>query len=212
MASSERPGPMHAGPPFPEGEIPMTKRSALAPLALLLLASARLHAAECTGASFPDTVDVAGTPLKLNGLGLREATMLSVDVYVAGLYVEKSGNDGAKLAAADEKKKLHLKFVRNVGKADIAKAWSEGFEKNVKDLAPLQKRIDELNGWMADVGKGDEIAFTYVPGTGLDVEVKGASKGTIPGADFAAPFFAIWLGDSPPNPGLKKGLLGGGCP
>lgn len=192
----------------------MMRRSlALAPvLALMLLAPGRLRAAECVGVSFPDTVDVAGTSLKLNGLGLREATMLSVDVYVAGLYVEKSSPDGGKLAAADEKKKLVLKFVRNVGKADIAKAWSEGFEKNVKDLAPLQKRIDELNGWMADMSKGDEIAFTYVPGTGLSVEVKGDAKGTIPGGEFAAPFFAIWLGDSPPNAGLKKGLLGGGCP
>lgn len=191
----------------------MNRRRDLATaLTAVALSAAAAGAAECVGVSFPDTLDVDGAKLVLNGLGLREATMLSVDVYVAGLYVPSRSTDGGKLAAADEAKKLLLKFVRSVGREDIAKAWSEGFEKNATDLAPLRKRIDELNGWMADMANGDELSFTYVPGTGLSVEVKGSPKGTIPGADFAAPFFSIWLGPSPPNEGLRKGLLGGGCP
>jgi len=52
------------------------------------------------------------------------------------------------------------------------------------------------------------MSFTYLPGAGVSVEVQGATKGTIPGADFAEALFGIWLGASPPNPGLKEGLLG----
>lgn len=178
---------------------------------LVLTAPGAARAATCGGVTYPDSAQIDGKELVLNGLGLREATFLNVDVYVAALYLEQKSSDGAAIAASDTTRRLTLHFVRKVGKGDIAKAWSEGFEKNAKDLKPLQQRIDQLNGWMADVVVGDEIEFTYRPDAGVTVEVKGQEKGTIEGADFATPFFSIWLGPSPPNAGLKTGLLGGGC-
>jgi hypothetical protein len=53
------------------------------------------------------------------------------------------------------------------------------------------------------------MTFTQVPGRGIVVEVKGEAKGTLAGADFARALWGVWLGAEPPNPGLKKGLLGG---
>ena len=55
------------------------------------------------------------------------------------------------------------------------------------------------------------MAFTYRPGKGLEVQVGDTVQGTIPGADFARATLAIWLGDEPPNPEIKTGLLGGAC-
>jgi hypothetical protein len=52
------------------------------------------------------------------------------------------------------------------------------------------------------------LVFTYVPSKGTEVEVRGAVKGVIAGADFARALLGIWIGPSPPNPGLKTGLLG----
>jgi hypothetical protein len=43
------------------------------------------------------------------------------------------------------------------------------------------------------------------------VSVNGAVKGTITGDDFSRAFISIWLGNEPPNPELKAGLLGGPC-
>jgi hypothetical protein len=43
------------------------------------------------------------------------------------------------------------------------------------------------------------------------VLVNGAQKGTIEGDDFSKVFVSIWLGEAPPNPELKSGLLGGEC-
>ena len=54
------------------------------------------------------------------------------------------------------------------------------------------------------------MSLTYLPGTGVQVEFKGDVKGVVPGADFAQALFRIWLGPSPPNAGLKEGLLGKG--
>jgi len=42
---------------------------------------------ECRGINFPEQIQMQASPLMLNGLGLRQATMLKVNVYVAALYV-----------------------------------------------------------------------------------------------------------------------------
>ena len=179
---------------------------------VFILAPMSASAAECEGVSYDDQIEVNGTQLELNGLGIREATVFQVDVYVAALYLENTSNDGAAIARSEETKRLILHFVRDVEAGDISEAWSEGFEKNAgRALSGLEDRINTLNGWMADMAIGDLMVFTYVPGTGLTVEVDGDVKGTIEGDDFARVFFLIWLGSDPPNSGLRTGLLGGTC-
>ena len=76
------------------------KTSCLIPV--LVLASTLAHGKACNNVSFPDQVQVDGTTLSLNGLGLRQATMLKVNVYIAALYVPKTSTDaGAILSAMD---------------------------------------------------------------------------------------------------------------
>lgn len=171
-----------------------------------------VFAAECEGVTMPGSVDVDGNKLVLNGLGIREATVLQINVYVAGLYLPAKTKDGGKASGDDVAKRLALKFVRDVDRADITKAWSEGFDKNAKgNKAVFSDRIKKLNSWMANMKVGDDMVFTYVPGKGIEVSVKGAVKGTVEGADFMKVFFSIWLGPNPPNSGLRTGLLGGVC-
>ncbi len=169
-----------------------------------------LLAASCVGVSFPDTLDLGGQELLLNGLGLREATIFSVDVYVAALYVGKKSTEGPAILADEGAKRLILHFVRKVGKGKITEAWDEGFVKNGA-AASLSDARSKLNAMMDDMKPGETMSFTYTPESGLEVSVKGEAKGTIAGADFAREFFAIWLGPAPPNPGLKTGLLGAPC-
>jgi len=47
-------------------------------------------AGELAGVTFPDQISVDSRTLLLNGMGLREATILKVDVYVAALYLERN--------------------------------------------------------------------------------------------------------------------------
>ena len=167
---------------------------------------------ECKGVNFPDQAQVDGSNLTLNGLGLRQATALKINVYVAALYVAKTSTDSKALLGANTPSELILQFVRNVGADDLRKGWSEGFEKNSNDQLPaLKERIAMLNGWMADVKTGERLTFIHKPGTGLQVDMNGTVKGTIKGDDFAKAFLSIWLGAEPPNPEIKAGLLGGSC-
>ena len=166
-------------------------------------------AEELAGVKMPEQVTVDGTVLVLNGLGLREATFLRVDVYVAGLYLEEKSQDADEILGADRTRRLVMQFVRAVSREDQVKHWSEGFEKNApQDLPPLRERIKTSGAWMTDVASGDTMVVTYVPEKGTTIEIKGKVLGTIPGADFGRAVFALWLGPSPPNNGLKDGLLG----
>lgn len=185
-------------------------RTLLVGLTLVLTAGA-VQAATCRGIPFPDTAQVEGTTLALNGLGLRLATMLKVKVYVAALYVPKASSDAATILASATPSELVLHFLRDVGADDMTKAWDEGFEQNAKAQLPaLKPRLETLEGWMTDMKAGQRMTFTFMHGVGVKVDVNGAVKGTIKGDDFAKAFLSVWLGH-PPNPEVKAGLLGGKC-
>jgi len=178
----------------------------------MALAGAAAHGKECKGVAFPDQMQSDGAALKLNGLGLRQATMFRVNVYVAALYLAQTSADADAILGANAPRQLVMHFVRDVGNADLTKAWDEGFENNAKsELPSLKERIEAFKGLMADMKAGERIGLSYKPGAGVQVAVKGAVKGTIAGDDFARALFAIWLGPHPPNAGLKAGLLGGQC-
>lgn len=173
-------------------------------------APAPAMAGELQGVTLPDQVTVEGRTLVLNGLGLREATILKVRVYVAGLYLEARSSDASQLIASEGPKRLVLHFVRDVGRGSLVDAWKEGFAKSAgPGVTALKDRLAMLDAWMVDMKRGDTLTFTQVPGRGIVVEVKGEAKGTLAGADFARALWGVWLGAEPPNPGLKKGLLGG---
>lgn len=178
-------------------------------LTLALAAPDQAEARSKAGVRMPDAITVAGKRLTLNGMGLREATMLKVDVYVAGLYLETPSSDPAEIIQSNQTKLLLLEFVRDVDRGDIVEAWSKGFEANATvPLSTLRPHIDQLNRWMVDMKDGQTLAFVYVPGQGVGVDVDGERKGMIESEDFARSLFAIWLGRKPPNSGLKTGLLG----
>jgi hypothetical protein len=175
----------------------------------LALMSPVTFAADKAGVHMADTLHVRDQDLVLNGLGLREATVFKVDVYVAGLYVTQKTSDPAAILQPDKAKAMHLVFVHDVDREKISDAWTEGFEKNAgSKLGAMHQRVELLKSWMVDLKKGSTLTFAYVPEQGIEVSVNGISKGVLPGPEFAQVFFSIWLGPKPPNDDLKTGLLG----
>lgn len=175
-------------------------------------ASQTALARQCEGVTLPDSVTVDGTRLSLNGLGIREATALQVNVYIAALYLETTSNNADQILASEQKKRIVLRFVRDVGRDDIVEAFESGFQNNSPgQVGALQAKIRQLLGYVADMSEGQTMQFTYVPGTGLQVVINGQTKGTIAGEDFQRAFFALFIGPRPPNRGLRTGLLGGRC-
>ncbi len=176
-------------------------------LVLVTTSVVDLQAAALAGVTLPDSVQAGGKSLVLNGLGLR--TKFMVKVYVAGLYLEQKSSDANAVLNSDGAKRLVMHFVRDVTKKQMVDAFEESFKDNSPDAAKTMKAdIDRLLGALEDLKKDDEMTFTYVPGTGTTMTLRGKDVLTIAGAPFSRVMFSIWLGPKPPNADLKKGLLG----
>ena len=184
----------------------MRKTAMLLTLALFALASTS-HAGTLANVTLPDTIQVGSTPLVLNGMGLR--TKYMVKVYVAGLYLAQKSSDPAAILKPDVTKRIVMHFVRDVSKNQLTDGFTESFENNTPEAAKtLKPDIDRLFSALDAVKDGEEVTFTYVPGTGTAVAIAGTEKVTIAGPSFADLIFSVWLGPKPPNAGLKKGILG----
>ena len=102
-----------------------------------------------------------------------------------------------------------MHFLHNVSKSQMADAFEESFHDNSPEASKAMKAdIDRLLGALEPLKEQDEMVFTYLPGSGSTLTIKGQDKLTIAGAAFGQMLFSVWLGPKPPNSGLKKGLLG----
>jgi hypothetical protein len=188
------------------------KRELLAASVIAALSFTAAQGAECKDARFPEEIEVEGTNLLLNGLGLSRESVFKVSVYVAALYLDRPSHDPREILASNGRYELVLQFLRKVDAKDVRKRWEAGFARNFPEQLPvLRDRISMLNGWVADMKPGQRMTFDRIPGTGIRFDVNGTVVGTIEGDDFATAFLEIWLGDAPTSPDVKGGLLGGAC-
>jgi hypothetical protein len=175
----------------------------------LALTVSNASTAEISGVKLPDQVSVAGKNLKLNGAGLRQATILKVNVYAAGLYLEKPSGDGEAIANSDQAKSIEMVFMRDVSAKQTAEAFGEGFDKNcVAGCAELKPHLTKLQGLLKDMKKGETMAVRFLA-DGVEVMIRGQKLGSVGDKAFSRQLIRCWIGKNPPNAGLKEGLLGG---
>lgn len=160
------------------------------------------------GVRLPNTVEAGGRTLVLNGAALRKKAVFKV--YVAGLYLPTKEKNAEKIIAADAPRRMIMHFVRNVGAEPICEAWTEGLAANTPNAsAELTAQFKTLCDYMEGVDERDKLVFTYVPGTGTTVEVKGKTKGVIAGKEFADAMLRTWIGTKPgPGASFKRSVLG----
>jgi hypothetical protein len=178
----------------------------------LFLPTAAAQAKQCLSVSMPDQLGVDGKTLLLNGMGLREATVLNIDVYVAGLYLEQRSSSPKQILDVESLKLVKLILLRDVSSQDLAEQLGSYFRHAAgRDYDKLKARFERMASWLPTLREGESFSVTYRPGSGLEVRHGAKRLGTVPGADFARAIFSIWLGTKPPNAGLKRGMLGGPC-
>ena len=76
------------------------------------------------GVTFPPKLDIKGTSLYFNGCGLREKYTL--DLYVAGLYLDKTTMDAKKIMASSSSSAIKLVITSS-------KVTRDKFNESVKD-------------------------------------------------------------------------------
>jgi Chalcone isomerase-like len=167
------------------------------------------HAAEIDGMQLPDTVQVEGKALQLNGYGLRTFSFLGIHVYVASLYLEHLNTDPEAILRSPETKLLRVKFQHGVSAERARESWRHGFENNC--LAPCHLDPQDVEKFLAEVPAmqaGDNYSLLFTQ-NGAVVSVNGKQIGTISQPQFAAAMLATFLGPKPGAPSLKRELLRG---
>ena len=102
-----------------------------------------------------------------------------------------------------------MQFLHGASKNQMADAFDKSFNDNAPDAKKTMKAdIERLLGALEPVKEGDQMVFTYVPGTGTTLAINGKEKLTIAGPAFGQVLFSVWLGPKPPNADLKKGIRG----
>lgn len=175
---------------------------------LLLAALISSYAGTLAGVTMPDTATSgAGTPLVLNGMGLREKFFF--DIYVGGLYLPTKTADAKAIIEQDVPKRVVMHFTYSkVTRDQLLDSFDEAFAK-MSGSAALKSQIDQLKGAIeGDVVAGDVIILDYVPGAGTTLTFKGKKKVTIAGAEFMRLLWAVYVGPNPPTEAFKRGLLG----
>jgi hypothetical protein len=178
--------------------------------ALLVSAlTAMARAAELDGVVMPDTQDVAGHHLVLNGLGLRTYSILRVHIYVAGLYLERRSADPNVILSSSQLKLLRFVFVRDVDAEDARQSWREALERNC--AAPCRLPANSVARFLAaipSIHKGDTNTLLFTA-RGVEFFINGRSVGQITNPDFKQVILSTFIGPRPTSAEVREGLLGG---
>lgn len=164
-------------------------------------------AADLGGVTVPDSAQVAGANLVLNGIGLRKKFF--VKIYVGGLYLPQKSGDADAIVAATTPDRILMHMIYEVSKEQFADAWHEDFKANNPDkFDALHDQIEQFIAWFSDSKKDDVVTMDYVPGQGTQISWNGTFRGNIPGEDFHKALLRVFLGPKPPTSDLQDGMLG----
>lgn len=183
-----------------------TRVTTLFTLFLLVLLKCNADAATIEGVTFAERYQTGTTTLTLNNVGLLRYRVIFKG-YVAALYLGEGVRPEDVLT--DVPKRLELEYFWSIAGADFGKAAEKILADNfpASEVALFRSRLDKLNTLYENVKPGDRYSLTYLPGVGTELALNGKPKGVIEGADFAAAYFAIWLGAKPLDSSLKTQLL-----
>ena len=190
------------------------------PTAILTLAAilslapglARAATVDVAGVQLEDRITVNGSPLQLNGAGVRYKAVFKV--YTAGLYLGQKATTTEQVLAAPGPRRMTITMLRDIDSAELGKLFSRGMEDNMdraafSKLIPGVLRMSQIFADYKKLTKGDTFHIDWVPGTGTVLTI----KGKVEGAPFKEPEFfnalmLIWLGKKPADWQLKDALLG----
>lgn len=167
---------------------------------------------ELAGVSYPASVNVAGSPLVLNGAGIRYKAIFKV--YTAGLYLPSPASTPEAVMAAPGPKRVHIAMLREIDANELGKLFTQGMEKNSPREVFAKSingtiRLAELFARKKRLGAGDAFSVDWLPGKGTVVSVNGVPEiEPIKEPEFYQALLSIWLGKSPADDQLKDAMLG----
>lgn len=167
------------------------------------------QAVELDGVQVPDTYEVGGKTLHLNGYGVRTYSILGIHIYTATLYLEHLSTDADEIIQSPETKLLMVRFEHAVSAEASRNAWRTALENNC--VAPCQLDPEDVEKFISQVpamqiGEYFHLLFSR---NGATVSANGEQIGVISRRQFANAVLATFLGPHPASPTLRRELLKG---
>lgn len=196
----------------------MNRRMLIAALALTLLcggagqALAQGPTVDLAGVKYPQTLQLAGSTLQLNGAGMRYKIVIKV--YTAGLYLGAKASTPEAVLAASGPKRMHVVMLRDIDANELGKLFTRGMQDNApkeefSKSIPGTLRLADIFSAKKKLVAGDSFSIDWVPGTGTTVLVNGKAQGdAVKEPEFFNALLRIWLGQNPADRLLKDALLG----
>lgn len=182
---------------------------ALAAIGILAGAAATAAAEGPSGPRAPleKSFSYDGRDLVLRSASLKEVTLLKVNVYWVGLYLEAADTPPDSVYDSDQVKAFVFHFLRDVKRAKLQEAWIQDLtvacESGCKPVI-AQGRVVARK--MPDVRASQEIAYVLFPKR-VDVLIDGRVLGSLVGANATRAILATFLGPSAPLK-LRQDLIG----
>lgn len=178
----------------------------------LALSSATAATLDVSGVKVEDIAIVKGTPLTLNGAGVRYKAVFKV--YVAALYLEKKVTTTEEASALTGKKRISVTMLRDIDANELGKLFTKGITDNApkgdfSKLIPGLTKTGEVFSAIKTLKTGDDFTIEYIPGSGTTFSVKGVQQLTpVVEPEYFNAVMRIWLGPQPADWKLKDALLG----
>ncbi len=167
---------------------------------------------EVGGVRIPATATVAGTPLALNGSGVRYRFVIKV--YSAGLYLAGKAATPEQVFAMAGPKRVHIVALRELDANDFGRLFTKAMQDNAskEDFSKSINgviRMGEAFSAKKRMGPGESFGIDWLPGQGTQIMVNGKPWGEpIKEPEFYNAMLRIWLGKNPVDSLLKDALLG----
>ena len=187
-------------------------RALAAASAFFACVSAGAATIDVAGVPLEERVTVAGSPLVLNGAGVRYKAVFQV--YTAGLYLTTKADTTEGVLGNGGPKRITITMLRDIDAAELGKLFSRGMEDNMDKssfsrLVPGVMRMSQIFSEHKKLNAGETFLIDWVPGTGTVVTVKGVVQGEpFKEPEFFNALLRIWLGPVPADWKLKEALLG----
>lgn len=180
--------------------------------AVLAIAPASAATIDVAGVPLEERINLAGSPLMLNGAGVRYKAVFQV--YTAGLYLTAKAATTDAVLAANGPKRMTITMLRDIDAGELGKLFSRGMEDNMEraafsKLIPGVLRMSQIFADYKKLNKGDTFHIDWVPGTGTVLTIRGKVEGEpFKEPEFFNALMRIWLGPKPADWQLKDALLG----
>ncbi|ADU66139.1 hypothetical protein Selin_1404 [Desulfurispirillum indicum S5] len=174
---------------------------------LILLTGTGAGAVEVAGVRLPAVVTLENDELKLNGYGVRKRMIF--DIYIGSLYTAASVRSFQEAVNEPAGKIIRMDFLhRRVGKQNIVEAFEAGLRNNSPEMAAQADTVAFLDWFTQDFVRGDQVELRLLRDGTITALQNGTVLGSLRNPELAKGILGIYLGHTPADPSLKRGMLG----